>query len=81
MQKAGWKVYHVPDAKVTHLGGESKRRAPWQSQIEYCRSLYIFLKKQIHSVVYHVQDILPGKDHFEPNSKRDRQFIRFISKS
>ena len=45
MQKAGWKVYHVPDAKVIHLGGESKRRAPWQSQIEYCRSLYIFFKK------------------------------------
>src|SRR3972149_2610154 len=45
MQKAGWKVYHVPDAKVIHLGGESKRRAPWQSQIEYCRSLYIFFEK------------------------------------
>ena len=31
MQKAVWKIYHVPDAKVTHLGGESKKMAPWQS--------------------------------------------------
>ncbi|MDR4508538.1 MAG: glycosyltransferase family 2 protein [Candidatus Brocadiaceae bacterium] len=45
MQKTGWKVFHVPDAKVIHLGGESKKRAPWQSQIEYCRSLYIFFRK------------------------------------
>lgn len=45
MQKAGWKIYHVPDARVIHLGGQSKKRAPWQSQIEYHRSLYIFFKK------------------------------------
>ena len=45
MQKAGWKVYHVPEARIIHLGGQSKKMAPWQSQIEYCRSLYIFFKK------------------------------------
>jgi hypothetical protein len=45
MQKAGWKVYHVPDARVIHLGGQSKKMAPWQSQVEYCRSLYIFFGK------------------------------------
>ncbi|MCF6150424.1 MAG: glycosyltransferase family 2 protein [Candidatus Kuenenia sp.] len=45
MKNAGWSVYHVPDARVNHLGGESKKKAPWQSQIEYCRSLYLFFKK------------------------------------
>jgi len=52
MRKAGWKVYYVPDAKVTHLGGQSKKKAPWQVQIEYCRSLYIFFKKNRSFVTY-----------------------------
>ena len=54
MQKAGWKVYHVPEARVIHLGGQSKKMAPWQSQIEYCRSLYIFFKKNRTIVSYRV---------------------------
>lgn len=52
MQKAGWKVYHLPDAWITHLGGQSKKKAPWQSQIEYCRSLYIFFKKNRSTFSY-----------------------------
>lgn len=52
MQKEGWKVCYVPEAKVIHLGGQSRKRAPWQSQIEYCRSLYLFFKKNRHAVSY-----------------------------
>lgn len=52
MQKAGWKVYHVPDARVVHLGGQSKKRAPWQSQVEYCRSLYTFFRKNRSTFSY-----------------------------
>ena len=52
MKNAGWRVWHVPDARVIHLGGESKRKAPWQSQIEYCRSLYLFFKKNYSREVY-----------------------------
>lgn len=52
MQKAGWKVYHVPDARVVHLGGQSKKMAPWQSQVEYCRSLYTFFRKNRSPVSY-----------------------------
>ncbi len=52
MRKAGWKVYHVPDARVIHLGGQSKKKAPWQSQVEYCRSLYIFFKKNRSATSY-----------------------------
>ncbi|TVM03259.1 MAG: glycosyltransferase family 2 protein [Candidatus Brocadia sp. WS118] len=52
MQKAGWKVYHIPDARVVHLGGQSKKKAPWQSQVEYCRSLYTFFKKHRTTLSY-----------------------------
>ncbi len=52
MQKAGWKVYHLPKARIVHLGGQSKKLAPWQSQIEYCRSLYIFFKKNRPTASY-----------------------------
>lgn len=52
MQKAGWKVYHIPDARVIHLGGQSKKRAPWQSQVEYCRSLYTFFRKNRSTFSY-----------------------------
>ncbi|MDN3513754.1 MAG: glycosyltransferase family 2 protein [Candidatus Brocadia sp.] len=58
MQKAGWKVYHVPDARVVHLGGQSKKMAPWQSQVEYCRSLYIFFKKNRSTFSYIMLRIL-----------------------
>ncbi len=52
MRKAGWRVMHVPDARVVHLGGESKKKAPWQSQIEYCRSLYLYFKKNGTALSY-----------------------------
>ncbi|MBI2470297.1 MAG: glycosyltransferase family 2 protein [Planctomycetes bacterium] len=52
MHKAGWKVFHLPEARIIHLGGQSKKLAPWQSQIEYCRSLYIFFKKNRSAASY-----------------------------
>ncbi len=52
MHKAGWKVYHIPDARVVHLGGQSKKMAPWQSQVEYCRSLYTFFRKNRSAFSY-----------------------------
>src|SRR3972149_7705934 len=58
IRKAGWKIYHVPDAKVIHIGGEGKKMAPWQSQVEYCRSLYIFFKKNRSGLSYIVLRIL-----------------------
>lgn len=52
MRKAGWKVYHLPEARIVHLGGQSKKMAPWQSQVEYCRSLYIFFRKNRNIAAY-----------------------------
>ncbi|MDR4496872.1 MAG: glycosyltransferase family 2 protein [Candidatus Scalindua sp.] len=45
MRKRGWKVHHVPGVKVLHLAGHSKKKAPWQAEIEYYRSLYLFFRK------------------------------------
>ena len=45
MHKKGWKVYHVPDARVFHLSGHSKKKTPGESQIEYYKSLYKFFRK------------------------------------
>src|SRR5574341_1580768 len=58
MQKGGWRICYVPDAKVIHLGGQSRKRAPWQSQIEYCPSLYLFFKKNRHTASYILLRIL-----------------------
>jgi len=45
MHKKGWKVYHVPDSRVFHLSGHSKKKTPGESQIEYYKSLYKFFRK------------------------------------
>ena len=45
MHEKGWKVYHVPDSRVLHLSGHSKKKAPGESQIEYYKSLYKFFSK------------------------------------
>jgi GT2 family glycosyltransferase len=46
IREAGWKIVHVPDARITHLFGEStKKKVPTQTWIEYYRSLYRFFAK------------------------------------
>ncbi|MFQ5964744.1 MAG: glycosyltransferase family 2 protein [Candidatus Scalinduaceae bacterium] len=52
MHTKGRKVYHVPDARVIHASGHSKKMAPWESQIEYYRSLYVFFRKNRSFVSY-----------------------------
>jgi GT2 family glycosyltransferase len=58
MHKNGWKVYHVPDARVIHLSGHSKRKSPWESQIEYYKSLYMFFGKNRGGIPYIILRIL-----------------------
>ena len=50
MYKKGWKVYHVPDSRVFHLSGHSKKKTPGESQIEYYKSLYKFFRKNKNPV-------------------------------
>ena len=43
---AGWRLVHVPDARVIHvLGASSKKRFPADTRIEYYKSLNHFFRK------------------------------------
>lgn len=46
IRNAEWKIVHIPDARITHLFGEStKKKVPTETWIEYYRSLYRFFGK------------------------------------
>ncbi len=45
MKKAGWKVYHVPEAEVLHFQGKSAGTDKKRARVEYFRSRYHFFKK------------------------------------
>ena len=53
MKRAGWKVYHVPDALIYHLQGQSIGHNT-QSRIEFYRSRYQFLRKWHGDAYYRV---------------------------
>ena len=58
MHKKGWKIFHVPDSRVFHLSGHSKKKTPGESQIEYYKSLYKFFKKNKDPISYLILRIL-----------------------
>lgn len=45
MKRAGWKIYHVPDAEVYHFQGKSTEKEKKRARVEYFRSRYRFFKK------------------------------------
>jgi GT2 family glycosyltransferase len=45
MKRAGWEIYHVPDAEVYHFQGKSAEQAKKRARVEYFRSRYHFFKK------------------------------------
>jgi GT2 family glycosyltransferase len=45
MKKAGWKVYHVPQAEVYHFQGKGAEEVKKRARIEFFRSRYHFFKK------------------------------------
>ncbi len=45
MKKAGWKIYHVPQAEVFHFQGKSAEADKKRAKVEYFRSRYHFFKK------------------------------------
>jgi hypothetical protein len=45
MKKAGWKVYHIPQAKVIHFQGKSAEQDKKRAKVEYDRSRYHFFMK------------------------------------
>ncbi len=44
MKKAGWKIYHLPQAEVYHYQGKSAEREKRRAKIEYYRSRYHFFR-------------------------------------
>ncbi|MFZ2398625.1 MAG: glycosyltransferase family 2 protein [Smithella sp.] len=53
MRRKGWKVYHVPDAFIYHLQGQSIGHNI-SSRIEFYRSRYQFLKKWHNPLYYYL---------------------------
>lgn len=45
MKKAGWKIYHVPQARVDHLQGKSAGGVKKKARLEFYRSRYHFFRK------------------------------------
>ena len=44
MKRAGWKIYHVPQAEVYHFQGKSAETAKKRAKVEFYRSRYHFFK-------------------------------------
>ena len=43
---AGWKIFYVPTAQITHYGGEGGSRVqPYRTIIEWHRSYYLYFRK------------------------------------
>jgi GT2 family glycosyltransferase len=45
MENAGWKVYHVPQAKIVHFQGRGAESRKKEAKVEYYASRYQFFKK------------------------------------
>ncbi len=45
IKKAGWKIYHIPQAEVFHLQGKSAEAEKGKARIEYSRSRYHYFRK------------------------------------
>jgi len=53
-KKAGWKVYHVPQAEIYHFQGKSAAREKRRARVEYYRSRYHFFKKNRGSLQWSI---------------------------
>ncbi len=51
-QKAGWSLYHLPEARVIHLGGQSAAQQPTQKRQQLYRSKLLFVRKHRGWVQY-----------------------------
>lgn len=45
MQRGGWRVCHIPQARIVHLQGKTANTVRARAKIEYYRSLYLFFRK------------------------------------
>lgn len=54
IKKAGWKIYHVPQAEVYHFQGKSAESEKKKAKIEHYRSRYHFFKKNRGSLQWFI---------------------------
>ena len=45
VKKAGWKIYHIPQAEIFHFQGKSAETLKAKARIEYYRSRYHYFRK------------------------------------
>ena len=45
MKRAGWKIYHIPQAQVFHFQGKSAETVKKRARVEFYRSRYHLFKK------------------------------------
>jgi GT2 family glycosyltransferase len=45
VKKAGWKIYHIPQAEIFHFQGKSAEAEKGKTRIEYYRSRYHYFRK------------------------------------
>jgi GT2 family glycosyltransferase len=45
MKKAGWKIYHIPQAEILHFQGKSAETKREKAKVEYYRSRYHYFRK------------------------------------
>jgi GT2 family glycosyltransferase len=47
-RQAGWKIFYIPEAKITHFGGEGGSRVqPYRSIYQWHRSYFIYYQKHL----------------------------------
>jgi GT2 family glycosyltransferase len=54
MKRAGWKIYHVPQAEVYHFQGKSAETAKKRAKVEFYRSRYHFFRKNRGSLQWSI---------------------------
>jgi GT2 family glycosyltransferase len=54
MKRAGWKIYHVPQAEVHHFQGKSAEAVKKEARVEFYRSRYHFFKKNRGSLQWFI---------------------------
>ncbi len=61
IKKAGWRIYHCPEAEIYHLQGKSGESQRKRAKVEYYQSRYLFFRKnrgQGSRAILHVAVIL-----------------------
>ncbi len=54
MKRAGWKVYHIPQAEIYHFQGKSVEKDKKSAKVEFYRSRYHFFKKNRGSLQWFI---------------------------